>query len=200
MNQNLNLRITLKWIPGHKGVEGNEQADEQAKKAITDGSSANNQIPAYLHNPIPQSKSATTQNFNVKLKIQAQKEWVKSPRYNRMKKTDPNNPSNAFLKLTEQLPRKLTSILTQLRTGHAPLESTCIVSKEQTHPCAPHAYRGRKPYNISCYTAQLTKQPGSSCDTKPEAAISTYRKYSPLLSTFVPYSDILLKLGVSILT
>jgi hypothetical protein len=34
---NLNLRVTLKWVPGHRGAAGNEKADERAKKAITEG-------------------------------------------------------------------------------------------------------------------------------------------------------------------
>jgi ribonuclease HI len=33
------IRLEIKWVPGHQGVDGNEQADEQAKKAITEGSS-----------------------------------------------------------------------------------------------------------------------------------------------------------------
>ena len=49
------------------------------------------------------------------------KEWLKSPHFSRMKKTDPTAPSNNFLKLTAKLPRKITSILTQLWTGHTPL-------------------------------------------------------------------------------
>ena len=34
MNRNHNLQIMLKWIPGHKGVEGNEQADILAKRSL----------------------------------------------------------------------------------------------------------------------------------------------------------------------
>jgi hypothetical protein len=79
MNGNHNLQITLKWIPGHKGAEGNEKADELAKKAITDGSSAANRLPRYLQNPLPRSKSARLQYFNEILKAQAQKDWRKSP-------------------------------------------------------------------------------------------------------------------------
>jgi len=38
-----------------------------------------------------------------------------------MKKTDPKIPSSKYLKLITPLPRKLASILSQLRTGHTPL-------------------------------------------------------------------------------
>ena len=47
--------------------------------------------------------------------------WQKSPRYEKMKRTDPTAPSNKYIKLITNLPRKLASILTQLRTGHSPL-------------------------------------------------------------------------------
>jgi hypothetical protein len=76
---NLNLRISLKWILGHKDVEGNEKADEEAKKAITEGSSAEHYLPEYLHQPLPRSKSALIQNHNNNLKLEAQKIWQKSP-------------------------------------------------------------------------------------------------------------------------
>ena len=119
--RNHNLHVTFKWVPGHKGVEGNERADEQAKKAITEGSSNVQALPVQLRGPLPHSNSATKAAYFEKLKQKTQKSWQQSPRYNRMKKTDPTSPSKTYIKLITNLPRRKASILSQLRTGHAPL-------------------------------------------------------------------------------
>ena len=34
--QHPHLRITIIWIPGHSGIEGNERADAEAKRAATE--------------------------------------------------------------------------------------------------------------------------------------------------------------------
>jgi hypothetical protein len=102
-------------------VEGNEQADEEAKKAITEGSSNMDDLLKILHNKLPHSTSAVKQAYREKLKQQAQHIWADSTRYKRMKNTDPNTPLGKYVQLITPLPRKLASILTQLRTGHTPL-------------------------------------------------------------------------------
>ena len=83
------------------------------------------------------SKSAHIQTYNDIIKTAAQREWEKSPRFNRMKKTDPTAPSNKFIILTSKLPRKLTTILTQLRTGHAPLAKHLHRIKKADSPMCP---------------------------------------------------------------
>ena len=115
------IRLQVKWVPGHKGVDGNERADEQAKKAITEGSSGRSELPRHLKKMLPYSKSALKWAYNEKLKHRVQKTWQKSSRFEHMKKTDPTTPSDKYIKLITNLLRKLASILTQLRTGHAPL-------------------------------------------------------------------------------
>lgn len=61
--------VVVRWTPGHKGIEGNEQANEQAKKVITEGSSNTSQ-PA-----IPQ-KTATTKQICGQTSIQQEVEMM----------------------------------------------------------------------------------------------------------------------------
>jgi hypothetical protein len=97
--------------PGHKGVEGNKRADDQAKKAVMEGSSDTNSLLKFLKKRLPHSKSAVIQVHGGRLKKRAQKLWQTSPRYNRMKKTDPKTPSTKYIDLVTPLPRKLASVL-----------------------------------------------------------------------------------------
>jgi ribonuclease HI len=71
--KHLGIQITAQWISGHKGVEGNKRADEQAKKAITEGSSDTQDLPKILKKTLPYSKSAMKWAYGEKLKCNAQK-------------------------------------------------------------------------------------------------------------------------------
>jgi ribonuclease HI len=139
-----NIRVTVQWVPGHKGVEGNERADEQAKKAITEGSSDKQRLPRLLRKTLPHSRSAAKWAFGETLKHNAQKLWQKSPRYTKMKKTDPTTPSNKYLKLIANLPRKLASILSQLRTGHTPLAKHLHRIGKVDSPICPECQQGEE--------------------------------------------------------
>jgi hypothetical protein len=96
-------------------VEGNEKVDEQAKKVITDGGSNTDELPKIL------CKTQQPNKYRGELKQRAQKLWTKSPQYAWMKNTDPLACSGKFIKLITPLPRKLASILMQLKTGHKSL-------------------------------------------------------------------------------
>ena len=71
--------------------------------------------------PLPHSKSALRQAFHTKMKRMAAELWQHSPRYQRTNQIVPGLPRASYFKSIARLPRKQTSIVTQLITGHAPL-------------------------------------------------------------------------------
>jgi hypothetical protein len=148
-------------VLGHKGIDGNEQADAQAKMAITEGSSNRKDLPKYLRKTLPHSKSVMKWAYNEKLKRKAQKIWQKSPRFGKMEKTDPTTPSNKYIKLITNLPRKLASILTQLRTGHAPLAKHLHHIGKCNSPICPSCQQGEESvqhYLLHCPAHQRARQ------------------------------------------
>jgi len=52
--KHLGIKIKIKWVPGHKGVEGNKCADEEAKKVITMGSSDKGKLLKFLRKMLPE--------------------------------------------------------------------------------------------------------------------------------------------------
>lgn len=122
--QGRHFELTIRWIPGHKGIEGNELADEAAKQAAEgeEETSIKNLLPKYLQDEkLPNSVSALKQWHNDWLTKRWANEWMKSPRYARAKVIDPSMPSNKYIKLVATLPKNQASIYTQLRTRHTPL-------------------------------------------------------------------------------
>ena len=62
------MPIQLKWVPAHKGIEGNKTAEQVAKKATTHGSSHTSKLLKLLTKTLPHSKSAAKQAFHKKIK------------------------------------------------------------------------------------------------------------------------------------
>jgi ribonuclease HI len=152
------IHLQIKWVPGHKGVDENEQADKQAKKAITEGSSDRSELPRHLKKTLPYSKSAMKWAYNEKLKRRAQKIWQKSPRFERMRKTDPTTPSDKYI---TNLLRKVASILTQLRTGHAPLAKHLHRIGKNDSPICPACQQGEESiqhFLLHCPAHQKARQ------------------------------------------
>ncbi|TFY52504.1 hypothetical protein EVJ58_g9980 [Rhodofomes roseus] len=132
------IRFTLRWVPGHKGVEGNEMADEEAKKAARGDESEAALLPSWLRAGLPISLSKVRQTFNEVLAERAKEEWRASPRAERMDRINPDLPSKGYCKLTEQLPRRHASILFQLRTEHAPLQRHLHRIQRADSPSCPN--------------------------------------------------------------
>ncbi|RPD63611.1 hypothetical protein L227DRAFT_476283, partial [Lentinus tigrinus ALCF2SS1-6] len=114
-------RVTLRWVPGHMNVHGNELADDEAKQAARGASSATATLPAGLRKSLSCSATAAKRAHLARLRREAAETWRASKRGRRLAAIDPSLPSTKFLKRTETLPRRHTAALIQLRSGHAPL-------------------------------------------------------------------------------
>ncbi|PSR85584.1 hypothetical protein PHLCEN_2v5406 [Hermanssonia centrifuga] len=75
-----NLKITVRWVPGHMGIKGNEVADEKAKEAARGSIEVRRPIPAALRKALPQSVSKLHQMRTQELKEEASRRWRNSPR------------------------------------------------------------------------------------------------------------------------
>jgi ribonuclease HI len=131
--------LTLRWIPGHEGVQGNEHADQEAKKAA-DGqhqNSPNRELPQYLRNGrLLCSAAALKAAHKNKSRAHWKTIWEKSPRYTRTRTIDPLMPSSNFIKLTNGLRRRTSSIYIQFHTHHIPLNYHLHrINKSDTSHC-----------------------------------------------------------------
>ena len=132
-------RLTLRWTAGHAGVEGNEKADIEAKKAAGGTTSPAKQLPSYLRKPLPTNPSAVTRKHNDELKKKWKEEWRSSNRGSQLLRTDSTTPSDKFLKAisNEKLKRATASIIAQLRMQHIPLNGYLYRFKRVDKPNCP---------------------------------------------------------------
>ena len=114
-------RFTIRWVPGHVSIEGNERSDEEAKAAAQGLSSPPRQLPSFLRKDLPTSSSRAKQNRKSYIKERAAAQWKDSPRQTRMARVSPDLSIKRYQKLTHALSRRHTALLFQLRTGHVAL-------------------------------------------------------------------------------
>ena len=135
--------VNFVWTPGHEGIEGNEKADEAAKDAASGQTSKTKDLPPFLRRkPLPVSISATKQLLKKKMKARWQIEWKTSKRYADANSVDATLPSDNFLHIIDQLRRNQASLLTQLRTGHIPLNTILHRIKRAESAECPHCKKG----------------------------------------------------------
>jgi len=117
-NQRPNLEFRIEWVPGHMNIDGNEKADEEAKKAALEKLSEE-QAPLY-----PKLKSAQTTKINDDINMAAKKAWNNGKTNARqLRKLTRPRRVKAGVQLYGSLPRKQLTNLIRLRTGHCRLNS-----------------------------------------------------------------------------
>ena len=135
----------IRWVPGHAQIAGNEAVDVEAKRAAEGATSPAKLLPLELrkgHSPaspiqLPLNKAALKQANNDKIKKDIESDFASSKRAVRLRHIDPTLPSDKFATLVDSLPRRHTSALVQLRTGHAPLNHHLArIGKTPSPACA----------------------------------------------------------------
>lgn len=119
------LSIHVAWVPGHQDVEGNERADEEAKRAARGESSASAELPrslAKLTPTFPASIAGLKASAHKETVQQWRLRWSTSSRGQRFHSTIDRSPPRLHItSAILDLPCHQASILTQLRTGHVAL-------------------------------------------------------------------------------
>ena len=121
-----NFSLKIRWTAGHCGIRGNTIADREAKQAAEGLSTAGKDLPKYIRKTMKRSLSALKQDHSKKANEAWKKEWNESERFARFKAPDIISPaSKKFLKLISdhRIPKKTSSLIFQLRVGHAPLNN-----------------------------------------------------------------------------
>ena len=123
--KNKKYTLALRWTAGHTGIEGNEDADAEAKKAAAGRTSDTNLLPPILRRPLAISTTAVKQKHKEQLKKTWVNRWRESPRGKRITEMDNSTPSRKFIQAISnpKLPRRSASAITQLRISHVPLNS-----------------------------------------------------------------------------
>jgi hypothetical protein len=137
--------ITLHWTAGHAGIAGNVQADKEAKKATRGTTSDKKLLPPLLRHKLTTNPLALKKNHSTTILKKWSANWKSAPRGVRFAALDNTTPSSNFLNIIShsKLSRKDSSILTQICTGHFPLNSYLhkfkLVDSLRCPACGPDA-------------------------------------------------------------
>ena len=119
-------------------VRAKIEADKQAKRvAKGDTDSPLNRLPLEFCKGLPDSKFAILQAMTKTLKNNTIQHLQKSSQWRKLHHINPSMPSKHYRMIADSFPRKNTSHLIQLHTGHAPLNQHLFNMKLADTPICP---------------------------------------------------------------
>ena len=167
MKKHTRARVTIRWVPGHSDVRGNERVDEHAKRAAKGDMTPPGKLPTCLKKALPISKAAKGRLFKKKLTDAAARAWAASPRHLRIKPIDPTLSLASFQRIVKDMPKHQSATLVQLRTGHITLSKHLHRMARQTRQSVRAVGGKRRQSIISSSVAQHMRSRGGHCSSRP---------------------------------
>lgn len=182
------LKLTLRWTPGHEGIEGKERADEEAKLAAKGQTGPAAELTRELKRKLQASAFSLRRNFKAHLKTLATARWKASERGKRMADITEALLSSRTLSSPPPRPRRHAGIVMQLRTGHIPLQGYLArIGKVLLGPCPTCGEAPETVYHflVECDTYSLHRAvhfaPLGRSDRTLKRLLTSDRALRPLL-------------------
>ena len=189
------LQLLIRWVPGHVDVAGNEAADKAARAAAAGDTSSLHRLPKLLRSPLPHSKAAARQRYRASIKRAGRKVWSRSPRHERTNLLAPDILLSSYQHALSSLPRKHTSLITQLITGHIPLAAFLHKIGAEDSPICPCCREGPETiahFIIHCPVHRLARTAmfaGLHASSHNLTTLLSSTQNHPRLLTFIARTD-----------
>jgi hypothetical protein len=136
---NKNYQLTLRWMAGHIGIDGNELVDGEAKKAARGQSSNPKSLPCILRRKPKTNTAALKQHHRKQSTACWKKIWARPVRGKQDHRIVHSSPSKKFIETISnpELPRQAASLISQLHIKHIPLNNYLHRSKCVDSPQCP---------------------------------------------------------------